>query len=850
MRRNNSYDSSGWLGLGQEDEFQEAEENVEGVPPASTPSSSSGSSSSSSSSSSVAFKMGSALGKASAALANSTGRGIGKGVAAIRNIRRSSGAVGGGTTKQQQQQRKGQKGHHYRSQSLGKVTMRSVGIGGVNGFDFSIYRNKLHSSSSLLPLFSSPSSPSAPASTASLPSSFSFPTLPTANDLFDASSSPTTPTSSSFTLATNQQPQLPQLQQPNALHSSSTNSTNNGSSSNKQKKKKRSVYRNIADMPQEMKGKLSQLRLFFLCLYWFSRGTFWSAFLILLLPNQVLTMVGEGYKGTTVGIVTLAGALTSIVAFPLIGSFRFFPRSSCFLLFLLCYSSSCASSPSSVLSCISSLSFLVGTYSNKKNVTNINSDRTSIKSHFCFPVGRRLPFLGVGAVLLSAHLLLFPLVGREGVTWVVPYCLSYALVACFDAVASAPYTALVPDIVPDKQLGMCSGWIGLMTMFGNLLGGGVLGFFLDYVTVPGAFFLLAGVQILGMLGTVLMTREQRCFMTVRQDDQRNGDSSEELYLADDENYYRLIDGSSDDFMHISALSLGFLKDMCAPFLDSNFFWVFCTRFLVSSGFQIVIQFLQYFIRDTVERPYRFLGLEVAGPEAAASVFALNVTLGALGSSLIGGIASDKCGRKVVIYVSNALMAFVPIALLVFHPYWLLVVSGLIFGVGYGAYTSVDFALVSDVLPSSKSYAKDMGVWHISWTLPTLVAPALAGLLLDNLQPLSSQAGVDHIGYKAIFLLSGMLFVGASILVQRITLKGERRRIHESNHCTDSDEEEDYCSTESPQHSIELEDLLFVEPCDSDGEAEGGKSRRKCLHVVEVLDDRGVLEHENEGGKRA
>ncbi|KAL6056669.1 MFS domain-containing protein [Balamuthia mandrillaris] len=646
MRRNNSYDSSGWLGLGQEDEFQEAEENVEGVPPASTPSSSSGSSSSSSSSSSVAFKMGSALGKASAALANSTGRGIGKGVAAIRNIRRSSGAVGGGTTKQQQQQRKGQKGHHYRSQSLGKVTMRSVGIGGVNGFDFSIYRNKLHSSSSLLPLFSSPSSPSAPASTASLPSSFSFPTLPTANDLFDASSSPTTPTSSSFTLATNQQPQLPQLQQPNALHSSSTNSTNNGSSSNKQKKKKRSVYRNIADMPQEMKGKLSQLRLFFLCLYWFSRGTFWSAFLILLLPNQVLTMVGEGYKGTTVGIVTLAGALTSIVAFPLIGSF---------------------------------------------------SDRTSIKSHFCFPVGRRLPFLGVGAVLLSAHLLLFPLVGREGVTWVVPYCLSYALVACFDAVASAPYTALVPDIVPDKQLGMCSGWIGLMTMFGNLLGGGVLGFFLDYVTVPGAFFLLAGVQILGMLGTVLMTREQRCFMTVRQDDQRNGDSSEELYLADDENYYRLIDGSSDDFMHISALSLGFLKDMCAPFLDSNFFWVFCTRFLVSSGFQIVIQFLQYFIRDTVERPYRFLGLEVAGPEAAASVFALNVTLGALGSSLIGGIASDKCGRKVVIYVSNALMAFVPIALLVFHPYWLLVVSGLIFGVGYGAYTRFRSFLFVDLV---------------------------------------------------------------------------------------------------------------------------------------------------------
>jgi hypothetical protein len=32
---------------------------------------------------------------------------------------------------------------------------------------------------------------------------------------------------------------------------------------------------------------------------------------------------------------------------------------------------------------------------------------------------------------------------------------------------------------------------------------------------------------------------------------------------------------------------------------------------------------------------------------------------------------------------------------------------------------VDFALASDVLPRSESHATDLGVWHMSWVLPTV-----------------------------------------------------------------------------------------------------------------------------------
>ncbi len=35
----------------------------------------------------------------------------------------------------------------------------------------------------------------------------------------------------------------------------------------------------------------------------------------------------------------------------------------------------------------------------------------------------------------------------------------------------------------------------------------------------------------------------------------------------------------------------------------------------------------------------------------------------------------------------------------------------IVGIGFGAYSAVDFALVMDVLPAEKDKAKDLAVWH-------------------------------------------------------------------------------------------------------------------------------------------
>src|SRR5438445_13173463 len=61
---------------------------------------------------------------------------------------------------------------------------------------------------------------------------------------------------------------------------------------------------------------------------------------------------------------------------------------------------------------------------------------------------------------------------------------------------------------------------------------------------------------------------------------------------------------------------------------------------------------------------------------------------------------------------------------------LLYVLGILYGIGYGAYYAVDWALACDVLPNREEAAgRDMALWHVSFTLPQVLAPAiLAGLL--------------------------------------------------------------------------------------------------------------------------
>jgi len=198
----------------------------------------------------------------------------------------------------------------------------------------------------------------------------------------------------------------------------------------------------------------------------------------------------------------------------------------------------------------------------------------------------------------------------------------------------------------------------------------------------------------------------------------------------------------------------------SPRRNPDFSWVVLTRMLVMMGIYIV----QYFMFN-----YMFYVVRAPEPVSATTIFFVLVTLTALLSTLVAGGASDRFGRKTMVYVSGAFMAVVGAAF-VFAPYLvpgnlLLLAYGAaaIFGLGYGAYVSVDWALVADVLPDENTYARDMGVWNIGLTLPQVIATVLGAWFIALGTALVSQ----QFGYTLLFVWFVIFCVLGTVTVRFI-----------------------------------------------------------------------------------
>ena len=158
------------------------------------------------------------------------------------------------------------------------------------------------------------------------------------------------------------------------------------------------------------------------------------------------------------------------------------------------------------------------------------------------------------------------------------------------------------------------------------------------------------------------------------------------------------------------------------------------------GIYTVQDFLQFYMRDAVKAPH---------PEQQTTNFIIILSLTSLFSALGAGWLSDRFGRKRMVYISGCFMALVGLIFIVTQSLPIILVAGAIFGIGYGAYVSVDWALVADVLPSHKHYARDMGVWNISLSLPQVIAPIIGGFLIDYF----TRTGNPILGFQLLFAMS-------------------------------------------------------------------------------------------------
>jgi Na+/melibiose symporter-like transporter len=335
-------------------------------------------------------------------------------------------------------------------------------------------------------------------------------------------------------------------------------------------------------------------------------------------------------------------------------------------------------------------------------------------------IGRRRPFLAVGTAINILFLLLLARFGAGGSIGLFLLC--YLGVQLGANWAGGPYAGLIPDLVPPKQRGQASGWLALMTAAGTLCG----------VIAAGALIVGRGYGSIYL--AIAVTLAALCAVTFFGVTEKP-----------------LVDAPAP----IRA------REFAASFLlrgprYRDFYFVLFTRALVTMGIYSVFTFFQFFLKDVVRSE---------SPARDASYLVGIIIAAGIPTSLLAGALSDHLGRKPMVYVSGGLMA---VASLLFigvgrfpslaAMYWI----GAIFGIGYGAYQAVDWALAIDVLPQGDSAAKDMGIWHVSLVLPQVLAPALTGVVLSAFKQSSLL-----LGYTVVFILTALWFILGTVFVRQI-----------------------------------------------------------------------------------
>ena len=383
--------------------------------------------------------------------------------------------------------------------------------------------------------------------------------------------------------------------------------------------------------------------------------------------------------------------------------------------------------------------------------------------------GRRRPYILFGT-LVNVVGLIWMALSRD----ILSLAAAYVLVQFSSNAATAPFHALLPDVVPSEQRGLASGVMGLLSIVGAIGGASVASFFIDanqplpqYVLgLWITYGIIIAVLLALMLVTIFSVKERMSFSDPgAEQKEATGESSPSVHhpwfsrsvistifwtlitagaawslmaLWNTLNLAGMqIGGGIQQLVLVVIATIGILRLFdFNPRRDPDFAWVLLTRLLMMLGIYSVQDFLQFFMRDIVKVPH---------PEQQTTNFITIVALASLISALAAGWLSDRFGRKRMVYISGGFLVLVGVILMIIQSLPLVLASGAAFGIGYGAYTSVDWALVADVLPSRKHYARDMGIWNISLSLPQVIAPVIGGLLIDHF----TRAGNSLLGFKLL-----------------------------------------------------------------------------------------------------
>lgn len=394
--------------------------------------------------------------------------------------------------------------------------------------------------------------------------------------------------------------------------------------------------------------------------YWVGLSFMWNSLHVIILPAVLLHLVPDTQKNTYLGLLTFVGLIIAMLVQPISGSL---------------------------------------------------SDRWVSRW------GRRRPLILLGTCFDFLFLALLAWAG--GLVWLA---LGYFGLQLSSNIAHGPAQGLLPDRVPEEQLGWASGFKNLMDMTGLVVSSLLVGRLLapDIRHPVGVVGLAAVVLAVGAAVTLVGVRENPSTTHTRE---------------------------SVKFSLLSA----FRFDLRS---HSSFAWLIASRLCYLAGIYGIQTFAQYYVRDVLAAPNP---IQLTGDLLAA------ITLSLIVFALAGGWLGDRFGHKRMSLVASGVGAIGCVLLLWARSPVTLLLFGSVLGVGIGLFLTANWALANELAPAAEA-GKFLGLTNLA-TAGAGAIGRLEGPLIDVLN--NARPGAWW-GYHALFLLGVLCILLSAWFLRWVT----------------------------------------------------------------------------------
>ncbi|MGE5643172.1 MAG: MFS transporter [Byssovorax cruenta] len=405
--------------------------------------------------------------------------------------------------------------------------------------------------------------------------------------------------------------------------------------------------------------KLNLPQLLVLNAYWVGLSFMWNALHPIILPAVLLNYVPDEKKNTYLGLLTFVGLIIAMVVQPLSGAL---------------------------------------------------SDRW--RSRF----GRRRPLIVLGT--LFDFIFLSILAWAGGLVWLF---LGYIGLQFSSNIAHGPLQGLLPDRVPQNQLGVASSLKTFMDMLALVIASLLAGRLLDSGTRDPTTIMLVVMGLLAVAAVITI-------LGVRESPSVPGER----------------DWSQAQFL--DQFKINFRE-------NSSYWWLIVERALFLLGIFGVQAFAQYYLQDVLRVP--------DPPKQTGDLLAV-LTISLVILVLVGGWLTDKYGAKKILMIATWIAAL-GIFLMVFATDIRgLFIFGSILGAGIGLFLTSNWALANSLAPEAEA-GKYLGLTNLA-TAGSGALARLEGPALDWLN--AAQPGA-WIGYKGLFIFGTIMILLSALILRKI-----------------------------------------------------------------------------------